>query len=180
MTQAASASASAAKPAHPVSLQKRAGLHLPVRAIKRRINDAAQWKIVCGPEAAIYLTALLEYTGTFIVDEDSRASCKYSVDFADRRGVVTSNSVDGLMVRDPTRTYATLMRRTVPFNAFSVRVHDAKIIATGLARPKRVKKAKVAPAAPAAEEDEEEEEEKAAPAAAAVPEDEEEDDGEAE
>ena len=124
-----------------ISLSKRAGLHLPVRAVKRRVNDGAEWKMRCGPASAIYLCAQVQYAATIIAGTAAKDASVFSDDYPKRKGVVTSESVDGLVVRDASRTFATLMRRSVPYHPHTIRSIDATIVSKAATKPKRSKRA---------------------------------------
>ena len=148
-----------------ISLSKRAGLHLPVRAVKRRVNDGAEWKMRCGPASAIYLCAQVQYAATIIAGTAAKDASVFSDDYPKRKGVVTSESVDGLVVRDASRTFATLMRRSVPYHPHTVRSIDTTIVSKAATKPKRVKRAvgdkpvRATKPKPPAEEEEEEKKE---------------------
>jgi hypothetical protein len=117
-----------------VSLSKRAGLHLPVRAIKRQVNHGAH-TLSCGPETAVYLAAMLEYIAVDTVGAaaDESGLC---VD-PKLKGVVTAAGIDGLMGADQTRTYAALMRNLVPFHQHTVCAEDEDIVMRAAQKPKR-------------------------------------------
>ena len=122
-----------------VSHSKRAGIHFPVRAVKRQINHG-RYGLRCGEETALYLGAMLEYIAVETVGAAATESnrCRDPA----LKGVVTAGVIDSLVGTDKTRTYAALMRDLIPFHPHTVCAGDEDIVTKAATKPKRSQKKK--------------------------------------
>lgn len=132
-------------PGPKVSMAKKAGLHLPARAIKRQINDG-EFTMRAGPEAAIYLAGQLEFIATAVVGAAAdRATLCVNPKL---QGVVTAQSIDALVRSDKSGSYAALIARPL-FR--SMATLDDEVVQQATKRQRRIAAAAAAPAAAAAE-----------------------------
>lgn len=124
------------------TLSERAGLDLSARRMKRWINHGPL-HMRAGNVVAVYLTSVLQ----FLAMRTLGTAADRSVLSVKRQGLLTADSIDGLMSTDPTCTYATLMRHTSPFNRLTVCARDHDLVEAAAKKAKR----SPAAAAPAAE-----------------------------